>query len=745
MHVPSTSSVEIGNSSAKSLLTSLFGFPEFRGYQEEIIDHLIAGGDALVLMPTGGGKSLCFQIPSLIRSGVGIVISPLIALMQDQVEGLQQLGIRAAFLNSTLDFNSADHIESLLRQGKIDLLYVAPERLLTERFQKLLETLNIALFAIDEAHCVSQWGHDFRPEYIQLSILHEKFPDVPRIALTATADHVTHKEISNKLDLVEAKHFVASFDRPNIQYRIKIKDKPKIQLLNFLRNEHPEHAGIIYCLSRKNVENTAAWLANEGFNALPYHAGLDSHIRQSNQQRFLREEKVIIVATVAFGMGIDKPDVRFVAHMNLPKSLEGYYQETGRAGRDGQNSDAWMIYDLADVVLLRKMLADSSAHESHKRVEQQKLEALLGFCETHRCRRQVLLDYFGEELKEPCGNCDTCLEQVDTIDGTILAQKALSCVYRTGQRFGAGYLIEILLGTMNDRIERSGHDRLTTFGIGNELTAREWKSVYRQLIAAGYLTVDMEGYGGFLLTEKSKELLRGKETILLRKDPIQKRVFPKKSDKIEQSFKDPIAQKIWTALRQLRREIALEQKVPPYIIFNDNTLREMVFKGPRTLGEMRQITGVGETKLERYGSDFIDLLTQYDGYFGTSRENFKVPETIPSKPIKSIGLSNTAEETLAFALQGWTPQQIAIERGFNENTILSHLCQAIEHSKLKLSQVVDISDEDLQSIQDAFLAQSEDELYKLKPVFDYFQEKHSYETLKLVRAHILMSRPQPQS
>lgn len=503
---------------AKKILQKIFGYNEFRGSQAEIVEHVIQGNDALVLMPTGGGKSLCFQIPAIARAGVGIVISPLIALMQDQVDALLQLGVKAAFLNSSLDGYAAAKVERDLCEGKFDLLYVAPERLLTPRFLQLLSQIKIALFAIDEAHCVSQWGHDFRPEYMQLSVLHEHFPEIPRIALTATADDPTRREMAERLGLTNARQFVSSFDRKNIRYRIIQKQNPREQLHTFIEAEHRGEAGIIYCLSRKRVEETAEWFSAKGWDALPYHAGLSSTIRQKNQQRFIREEGVIMVATVAFGMGIDKPNVRFVAHLDLPKSMEGYYQETGRAGRDGLPADAWLSYGLSDVVTLRYMLDISEAEEQRKRLEHRKLDALLGFCETTGCRRHVLLNYFGERYDTKCNNCDNCLEPVSTWDGKIAAQMALSCVYRTGQRFGVKHVIDVLLGKMTTQIERFQHDKVSTFAIGQAHNKFQWQSIFRQLVALNFLTVDFSGYGSLRLTEKSHPLLRGEQTIAFRQE-----------------------------------------------------------------------------------------------------------------------------------------------------------------------------------------------------------------------------------
>jgi ATP-dependent DNA helicase RecQ len=602
--------------SAREILSRVFGYDRFRGAQAEIIDHLIGGGDALVLMPTGGGKSLCYQIPALIRSGTAIVVSPLIALMQDQVDALRQLGVRAAFLNSSLDLDAAHAVERSLRHGTLDLLYVAPERLLTERCQSLLDSVEIALFAIDEAHCVSQWGHDFRPEYIQLECLHARWPQVPRIALTATADAPTRNEIVARLRLESARQFVSSFDRPNIRYRIVEKTNPRQQLLAFLRREHSESAGIVYCLSRRRVEETAVYLDSQGFNALPYHAGLPAEMRREHQARFLREEGLIMVATIAFGMGIDKPDVRFVAHLDLPKSLESYYQETGRAGRDGLPADAWMAYGLSDLVTLRRLIEESEAEERFKRIEMHKLDAMLGLCETTNCRRQVLLNYFGEPLEQPCGNCDTCLEPVETWDGTEAARKALSCIYRTGQRFGSAYLADVLLGKSNERIRRFGHDRVSTFGIGqtsdgHPMSADHWRSVYRQLVAAGLVSVDVEGHGALRLTEASRPILRGEHGIQLRRDPERKRASDKTRAPRVAPPSDPESADLWQALRAHRFALAQEQDVPAYIIFSDATLREMLEHRPRTLVEMGRLTGVGEIKLARFGEGFLRVLADH--------------------------------------------------------------------------------------------------------------------------------------
>jgi ATP-dependent DNA helicase RecQ len=600
---------------ARQILRDTFGYTAFRGAQQAIVEHVAAGGDALVLMPTGGGKSLCYQIPALLRGGVGIVVSPLIALMQDQVDALKQLGVPAAFLNSSLDAETAREVSRSVLRGELKLLYVAPERLMTEGFLNLLERLQqenrIALFAIDEAHCVSQWGHDFRPEYRALTVLHERFPSVPRIALTATADAPTRREIVERLTLEQAEQFVSSFDRPNIRYRVTQKNNARQQLQAFLETEHPDDAGIVYCLSRKKVEETAAWLKEQGWDALPYHAGLDAAVRNKNQRRFLREEGVIMVATVAFGMGIDKPNVRFVAHLDLPKSMEGYYQETGRAGRDGLPANAWMAYGLGDVVSMRQMLLSGEAPEERKRVELQKLDALLGFCESTACRHQTVLRYFGEEHPGDCGQCDNCLSPVDTWDAMQAAQMALSCVYRTGQRFGVAHLIDVLLGKATPKVEQFNHQQLTTFGIGKDLAQAQWSSVYRQLVAAGLINVDMEAYGGLKLTEAARPVLRGEQEVWLRRDaePAKRKTSKaERGSRMREAFAGANEDPLWQALKAKRMELAREQGVPPYVIFHDSTLLEILDRKPQTLGEMGQISGVGQAKLAKYGDAFLQVV-----------------------------------------------------------------------------------------------------------------------------------------
>ncbi|MDE2118934.1 MAG: DNA helicase RecQ [Betaproteobacteria bacterium] len=600
---------------AQKILHDVFGYPAFRDAQQAIVEHVGTGGDALVLMPTGGGKSLCYQIPALLRRGVGIVVSPLIALMQDQVDALRQLGVKAAFLNSSLAADAAREVFGKLMRGELDILYVAPERLLTPSFLSALEQLQdgpgLALFAIDEAHCVSQWGHDFRPEYRELTVLHERFPGVPRIALTATADAPTRREIVERLGLEQARQFVSSFDRPNIRYRVAQKNNARQQLQAFLESEHPNDAGIVYCLSRKKVEETAAWLKERGWDALPYHAGMDSSTRTIHQQRFLREEGVVMVATVAFGMGIDKPNVRFVAHLDLPKSMEGYYQETGRAGRDGLPTNAWLAYGLGDVVSMRQLINSCDAPEERKRVERQKLDALLGYCESTTCRHQTLLRYFGEEHPGNCGACDNCLEPVETWDATQPAQMALSCVYRTGQRFGAGHLVDILLGKSTAQIEKFRHQQLSTFAIGQALTATQWSGVFRQLVAGGYLEADMEAYGGLKLTEAARPVLRGEQTVWLRRDaePVKRKSKrAKREGKAPKPFAGTKEERLWLALKAKRMELAREQGVPPYVIFHDSTLLEIINQRPATLTELGRISGVGQAKLARYGDAFLKVL-----------------------------------------------------------------------------------------------------------------------------------------
>jgi ATP-dependent DNA helicase RecQ len=590
-----------------SILRDIFGYDDFRDRQRAVIESGLAGRDSLVLMPTGGGKSLCFQIPALIRRGTGIVVSPLIALMQDQVGALCELGLDAAFLNSTLAPAEQRAVIARLESGDLDLLYVAPERILQPQTLNILKSVELSLIAIDEAHCVSQWGHDFRPEYLALGELAEAFPDVPRMALTATATPATRKEIVERLALKSAEVFVAGFDRPNIRYSVRTKSEPRSQLKQFL-GSHRGSAGIVYCRTRKRVEQTAEWLRKEGFDALPYHAGLTGEVRAANQNRFVSEDAVVVVATIAFGMGIDKPDVRFVAHLDLPKSIESYYQETGRAGRDGEPADAWMVYDLSDVVQLRQIVESSDSAEEYKWHERRKLDALLGWCEATECRRRPLLDYFGDELAADCGNCDNCLAPPATWDGTEAARMLLSAVYRTGQRFGAAHVVDVLLGNSTEKIVRNGHDQLSVFAIGTELSQAVWRSVIRQLVVQGYLRVDHARYGALALTADSRPLLRGEVELGLRHDPKAAvgRKKPKASTAVDSLSAE--GQALFQALKDLRKQIATERGVPPYVIFHDSTLLQMLTEKPETPEQMLELNGVGQKKVEQYGAQFLDRL-----------------------------------------------------------------------------------------------------------------------------------------
>jgi ATP-dependent DNA helicase RecQ len=603
---------------ALSVLNTVFGLPAFRGEQEAIIRHVTNGGNCLVLMPTGGGKSLCYQLPSLLREGCGIVVSPLIALMRDQVAGLLEAGVKAAALNSTLSFDEAAEVEARLLAGDLDLLYIAPERLLTPRCLALLGRARIALFAIDEAHCVSQWGHDFRPEYIGLSVISERFPDVPRIALTATADELTRQEIVDRLRLADAPSFVASFDRPNIKYEIVDKQNAPAQLKAFIAERHAGDAGIVYCLSRAKVEDTAAALTKAGVTALPYHAGLDARSRARNQDRFINEDGVVIVATIAFGMGIDKPDVRFVAHLDLPKSIEAYYQETGRAGRDGKRSSAWMAFGLSDIVQQRRMIEESSGAEAFKRVSIGKLEALVGLAETTNCRRARLLGYFGEHPKaDKCGNCDNCLSPPRLREGKVLAQKLLSCAYRTGQRFGAMHLIDVLIGRLTERVKQFGHDRISVFGIGRELNEKQWRAVIRQLVALGHLRPDAEAFGALKLTDSARGVLRGETEVMLREESPGSRLRASRTKSGRGDLSSPSTGEgvagdpdLLGALRAWRSQIARKRGVPAYVVLHDSTIDGIAAARPRTLEQLRGIPGIGDKKLEHYGEELIALVKE---------------------------------------------------------------------------------------------------------------------------------------
>jgi ATP-dependent DNA helicase RecQ len=705
--------METQQTTAIGLLNSIFGYEKFRGQQQTIIDHLVNGQDALVIMPTGSGKSLCFQIPSLIRPGVGIVVSPLIALMQDQVSALLQIGIKATFLNSSLSFEEIQRTEQQLLAGEIDLLYIAPERLTNDRTLNLLSRLNIALFAIDEAHCVSQWGHDFRADYLKLSLLHERYPNIPRIALTATADERTRQEIRFRLGLEQAQMFLNGFDRPNIRYRIVQKQNARQQLLDFIETEHDGDAGIVYCLSRKKVDDTAQWLNDRGIKALPYHAGMDNVQRQQHQHRFLMEDGLVMVATIAFGMGIDKPNVRFVAHLDLPKSIEGYYQETGRAGRDGSPANAWMAYGLQDVVTLRRMLAESNANEVQKRIEYNRLDAMLALCEQIHCRRQALLGYFGDNLAQPCGNCDTCLEPVQTWDATLAAQQALSCIHRTGQRFGVAYLVEVLLGKSSDRIIRFGHNQLSTFGIGKQLDEQQWHSVFRQLVARNLVSVDFENFGALRLSEACRPILRGEQQLMLRKDIRIEKVKSSKFTKTSESHKKT-SSLLWDALRNKRRELADQQDVPPYVIFHDASLMAMMENRPSTLDQLSILPGVGKRKLERYGAQFLSVINEFRG------------TTTPT--------SDTATESVELFRLGFNIPQIAKRRELQESTIYGHLAQYLEKGQLVLADVVNLSELEIKQIEDTIIQLPDNQKNALKPVYESFSGTYSYEILRCVRA-----------
>ena len=676
---------------ARQTLIQIFGFDQFRDPQQQVVETLLEGRDAMVVMPTGGGKSLCYQLPSLVRSGTGIIVSPLIALMQDQVSALSLLGINAGCLNSSIDFEQLQQTENQLINGEIDLLYIAPERLLQPRTLALLARAKIALFAIDEAHCVSQWGHDFRPEYLQLGLLAERFPTVPRIALTATADARTREEMIERLHLQNARVFIKGFDRPNIRYRIAQKDSAKDQLLSFIRSEHANDVGVVYCMSRKRVEETAAWLVEKGFNALPYHAGLTPQLRQHNQHRFLTEESIIMVATIAFGMGIDKPNVRFVAHLDLPKSVEAYYQETGRAGRDGLAANAWMVYGLQDVIFQRQMLESGQAAADQKQIERQKLEALLGLCEITSCRRRALLSYFGEHNHPDCGNCDNCLEPVEVWDGTDVARKALSAVYRSGQQYGVNAVVDILRGDSTDRSRQKGHEKLSTWGIGKELDRTSWRSVFRQLVARGFLHVSADSYGGLYLSESCRALLKGEAEIELRRDVRpQKRVS--KTTGVSRKPESQLAGQdytLWEALRSCRRALAEAQDVPPYVIFHDATLMEMVERKPLTSVQLRRISGIGDRKLEQYGEAFLEVISDHLAQSQQAAGDMQ------------------SQEVFTLFRAGMSVEQIARQIRLSEQQVYNRLAQLISVGQLDVDEVVELDSAERQRIEDLLLSNRE--------------------------------------
>lgn len=721
--------------SPRQVLQAVFGFDKFRGEQAAIIDHMIGGGDALVLMPTGGGKSMCYQIPAIIRPGVGVVISPLIALMKNQVDALRLAGVRAAYINSSMAAVEAANTERAMQRGEYDLVYVAPERLVTERFMDVLRRTQLALFAIDEAHCVSQWGHDFRPEYIQLNRLHEQFPAVPRLACTATADEPTRQEIIDKLRLGAAQVYVTGFDRPNIRYTIVAKRDPLQQLLRFIKQRHANSAGIVYCFTRQSTEETAAWLTSRGFPALPYHSGLDQVTRAVHQQRFLEEGGLIMCATIAFGMGIDKPDVRFVAHTVIPKTIEAYYQETGRAGRDGLPADAWMLYSVGDVTKMRWLIDSSDADEPHKKMERRRLELLVRLCETAQCRRAVLLATFGDVLADPCGNCDACLDHIDIVDGTTPAQKLLSCIGRTGERFGAKHVIDVVLGNATERIVKLGHDKLPTFGTGRELTLGEWDSALRQLVAQNLVTVKSGEYPVLELNDASREILRGDRKVELRRERPAQRSGRKQRVSGDSLPAAPGAEvtglPLWEALRALRLVLARQSAVPPYVVMHDAVLREIVGTLPATIETLRQVKGLGVRKIELYGNQILALVAQHTGR--------PVPEVRSSFDGEFGPMNSTARATVLLLQSGLTPAQIAEQRNLSPNTIHEHCSRAIACGLVELRQVV-VSIAEINFIEAEINKFPADEQLKFKLLFEALEGRFSYGVLKCVYAGMVYAR-----
>lgn len=706
------------NSVAADCLRTYFGYETFRGEQQAIIELVTGGGDALVLMPTGGGKSLCFQIPALLREGVGIVVSPLIALMQDQVQQLRQNGVRAAYINSSMSYAEQQATEKQALNGELDLLYMAPERIVTEPGQRLLSQIDIALFAIDEAHCVSQWGHDFRPEYTQLAQLADQFPSVPRMALTATADENTRLDIKNHLRLSAAREFISSFDRPNIQYRIDTKNNPRGQLLHFIQAEYPEATGIVYCMSRKKTEDTAQFLDKQGLTALAYHAGLSASVRSHNMRRFIVEEGIIMVATVAFGMGIDKPDVRFVAHLDMPRSIESYYQETGRAGRDGLPAVGWMVYGLQDAITFQQMLNDSEASKDVVQIERHKLTAMLGLCEATVCRRKTLLRYFGEALENDCGNCDTCLSPPATWDATDAVRKALSAVYRTGQRFGTNYLIDVLRGKSDDRISRFGHDKLAVFGIGRDIESTVWRSVFRQTIARSLLTTDMDSKGGLRLTESARPVLQGAEKVAFR---VEEKPAKKKKSRASASSVSSEYSQLWEKLRETRRAIANEQGLPAYVIFHDATLMEMAEKQPVSLKAMSAISGVGAAKLEKYGTQFLSVIN------GASSDSTTMPD--------DKALEVKIREGLKLGLTGAV---LAAHCGIDELTMYREMASFIRTGEVSLDQVIGEFDEvQRNEIEGEILSRLDEGEVSVKSLYDHFGGLYELDVLKLFQASVI--------
>ncbi len=700
---------------AVKILREVFGYDAFRSQQKAIVETVVSGQDALVLMPTGGGKSLCYQIPAIVRKGVGVIVSPLIALMQDQVDALLQLGVKAAYINSTLSLGEEECVKQQIIDGRLDLLYLSPERLVSDEMQAFLRTVDIGLFAIDEAHCVSQWGHDFRREYQQLSTLHELFPDVPRIALTATADKKVRDEIIKELRLENAEVFVSSFDRPNITYAIEEQENGKQQLWRFIRENHPDDAGIVYCLSRRKVESVAGFLNKQGRKSLPYHAGLSNKIRQANQAQFLREEGIIIVATIAFGMGIDKPDVRFVAHFSMPKNIESYYQETGRAGRDGEPSNAWMAYNYQDVVMQRQFIRESEAGDDHKQVLHDKLDALVDLCEQLECRRQTLLNYFDEVLPKPCGNCDNCLNPPERTDASREAQMAMSAIHHTGHQFGMMYLIDLLLGNDSDeRVKKLKHDKLSIFGIGKDHLKTWWRRLYRQLVSKGYIDVD-EAYGSLQLNQKAKPILRGDEPFYIR-EVVKAKNKTKKKDEVDLGRHDQV---LWEALRTLRTNLAAEHGVPPYVIFSDASLLEMVRKRPIESEKFMYVQGVGEYKLAKYGKQFIQVI----------KDN-PLPEKLDNR------LEEVVNVTLDHFLEHKDAEAVADILDLNINTVYMHLSQAIAVGLVDKRDVTGLDDNEIEYIiQTAEMTEYLDDK-KLKPVYDALDGLYDYGTLRCVLAEL---------